>query len=320
MIKVDNLSLRYKNRILTNNININFEIGKIYCIFGESGSGKSSLLKAIAGVNDNYTGNIIINKSAKDDMFYIDSNNYFFKNNTVLDNIKILTDNQKEIDYYIKRYNLDKILNQKMKYCSLGEKKRVILVCMFLNKKKINLLDETLTNIDDNYLNIVFEDLKKLKEHSLIIIVTHFKDKVGEISDYVIDFESIDNVKIDGNDDNNVYEHTKIKGNILRINNQKYLNFVFLFLVTFFFFMSLFIGDRIIDQKQFFSNAIKDNDSICFNLKEYKNTNVNSILNRKYSIIFKDEFKIDDKTIDLSDTVIISNIYRNQKNDNNKNT
>ena len=308
MIKVDNLSLRYKNRILTNNININFEIEKIYCIFGESGSGKSSLLKAIAGVNDNYTGNIIINKSAKDDMFYIDSNNYFFKNNTVLDNIKILTDNQKEIDYYIKRYNLDKILNQKMKYCSLGEKKRVILVCMFLNKKKINLLDETLTNIDDNYLNIVFEDLKKLKEHSLIIIVTHFKDKVGEISDYVIDFESIDNVKIDGNDDNNVYEHTKIKGNILRINNQKYLNFVFLFLVTFFFFMSLFIGDRIIDQKQFFSNAIKDNDSICFNLKEYKNTNVNSILNRKYSIIFKDEFKIDDKTIDLSDTVIISNI------------
>ena len=50
MISIENLSKSYGSKIVLENINLNFEKGKVYGIVGENGAGKTTLFKCIAGL------------------------------------------------------------------------------------------------------------------------------------------------------------------------------------------------------------------------------------------------------------------------------
>jgi len=61
MIKIENLSISFENKIILNNVSFNIASGETLVVFGKNGSGKSVLLKAIAGLVQNYSGSIKIN-------------------------------------------------------------------------------------------------------------------------------------------------------------------------------------------------------------------------------------------------------------------
>jgi phospholipid/cholesterol/gamma-HCH transport system ATP-binding protein len=63
MIKVENLSISFENKIILNNVNLNIASGETLVVFGKNGSGKSVLLKAIAGLMKNYGGSIKIKET-----------------------------------------------------------------------------------------------------------------------------------------------------------------------------------------------------------------------------------------------------------------
>ena len=65
-IEVRNLQIKYDNHIVLDHQNYCFEIGKKYAIIGESGVGKSSMIKAMIGINDNYTGEILFDGISKE--------------------------------------------------------------------------------------------------------------------------------------------------------------------------------------------------------------------------------------------------------------
>ncbi|MFH0975217.1 MAG: ATP-binding cassette domain-containing protein [Spirochaetota bacterium] len=75
MITIENLSISFENRIIINNINMNIDSGKTLVVFGKNGSGKSVLLKAIAGLIRDYSGSIKINETDIKN-FYDDSGSF----------------------------------------------------------------------------------------------------------------------------------------------------------------------------------------------------------------------------------------------------
>ena len=65
LLKLENVSYRYsdalKDDYVFNNINYEFNEGKVYAIKGKSGSGKTTLLSLLSGLETNYEGNITYN-------------------------------------------------------------------------------------------------------------------------------------------------------------------------------------------------------------------------------------------------------------------
>ncbi len=60
MIELKNISLGYKNRVLLEDVNTTLTQGKLTALIGRNGTGKSTLLRAIAGLNPQYTGSILL--------------------------------------------------------------------------------------------------------------------------------------------------------------------------------------------------------------------------------------------------------------------
>ena len=60
VLEFNNVSKRYKNRIVLNNINLSFEAGKIYGLVGGNGAGKTTLIRMAAGLTFPSTGRISI--------------------------------------------------------------------------------------------------------------------------------------------------------------------------------------------------------------------------------------------------------------------
>ena len=63
MIQIENLFVQYDKQNILENISLELETGSVCAVIGPSGCGKSTLLNVLAGLNRNYTGNVLINKA-----------------------------------------------------------------------------------------------------------------------------------------------------------------------------------------------------------------------------------------------------------------
>ena len=107
----------YGNKVILSNINLSFNIGNSYFIFGKSGIGKSSLLECISGRNHEYSGNILINDiDIKDynlekssDTIGLSSQNDLLINSSIKDNITFFNPNleNNEINNILSESNID---------------------------------------------------------------------------------------------------------------------------------------------------------------------------------------------------------------------
>ncbi|MEY4280898.1 MAG: hypothetical protein RLZ39_310, partial [Bacteroidota bacterium] len=100
MISVSNLSLRYGQRVLFEDVNVKFTEGNCYGIIGANGAGKSTFMKILSGEIEPSTGRVEISKDQR--MSVLKQNHFEFDNFTVLDTVimgnKILSDLMKEKD------------------------------------------------------------------------------------------------------------------------------------------------------------------------------------------------------------------------------
>ena len=111
----------YGNKVILSNINLSFNIGNSYFIFGKSGIGKSSLLECISGRNHEYSGSILINDiDIKDynlekssDTIGLSSQNDLLINSSIKDNITFNPNlENNEINNILSESNIDFIKRQ----------------------------------------------------------------------------------------------------------------------------------------------------------------------------------------------------------------
>ena len=198
MVEIKNYSKSIKSRPILNNVSYNFEYGKIYGIYGHNGSGKTMLLRAIAGLLVPDSGSVVIDgKVLHKDMSFPPSIGIVIENMNLLpqynafDNLKILgkikkTATDEDIKTALERVGLKSDL--KVKKFSLGMKQRLNIAQAVFEKQKIILLDEPTNALDNDGVQLIYKLLKEEKERgALVVITTHHKEDLEEICDVVLE-------------------------------------------------------------------------------------------------------------------------------------
>ena len=180
-----------------NNLSINLKKNNIYGIYGESGSGKSSLLNLLSGFIKPNKGKVFVNN--KNCNFYDLTKKfkigYAPQMATILDENIIInttlkfsnTNKQiKELKEYLKIFNLKKFVNKKyfenknissIKNMSGGEKQRIGFLRAVINEPDLILLDEPTSSLDKKNEKVIFNYLLSIKKNKIIVIASHKKDQ-----------------------------------------------------------------------------------------------------------------------------------------------
>lgn len=201
-IKLENISKRFKNENVLNGISYSFESGKIYSIVGRNGSGKSVLLKIIAGLYLQDKGNVLFdNKNYNmineipDNLGIVIEQPSFINDLTGLENLKLLASirnvaTERDIVESLEIVNLKDDMNKKYSKYSLGMRQKLSIAQAIMEQQKVILLDEPFNGIDRQSVVSIKEYLKKAKnEDKLIIITTHIMDDVVDLSDVMLYIE-----------------------------------------------------------------------------------------------------------------------------------
>ncbi len=175
MIELKNIKKKYE-RIIFDDFNLTIQEDRITCILGESGVGKTTLLKMIAGLTD-YSGTITgVKKIA-----YIFQEDRLIPSLTVYQNLKLVCPNvsDEKIDEMLDHL---KILDKKNTYplkLSGGESKRVSIARAFLYDGEIILMDEAFSSLDLSLkLNLIDFFIGLWKQNpKTVLFVTHDVDE-----------------------------------------------------------------------------------------------------------------------------------------------
>lgn len=192
-MKLNNISKEYQNKnnkvLALDHVNLDINENGLTIILGPSGSGKTTLLNIIAQVDTDYSGQIIDPLSIS----YLTQKIELFDSLSVVDNIKLLCSDITKVNEYLHRFNLTSIKHKKIKKCSQGQKRRVQVLCAYLNDKQMLVLDEPTSALDhDNAINIM-EMLKDIAHEKPVIMITHDIALANAYADRLIE---IDNGKI----------------------------------------------------------------------------------------------------------------------------
>lgn len=205
MLKIDNMSLAYGDNIVLNNINLALEKGESACLIGPSGSGKSSLLRAIAGFEQVRSGEVSIDgarvstteftvppEQRKVGMLFQDL--ALFPHLTVQQNIAFglaglsKAEADKKIASLLELVGLSDFAGRYSHQLSGGQQQRVALARALAPEPDLLLLDEPFSSLDSELRQELVADVFRiLKEKNITtLMVTHdqveafsWADKLG---------------------------------------------------------------------------------------------------------------------------------------------
>lgn len=236
LITLENITKSYSEKILVNNISLGINEGDKIGLIGVNGTGKSTLLKIIAGVEETDSGNIT--KPNKVRIEYLPQNPYYDESATVLEQVfkgtssemKLLCDYQKVLDKLSLEYNdslnneliklQDKIdslklwdleseaktvltklgvnnFNQKVAELSGGQRKRISLASALITPCELLILDEPTNHLDNDTINWLEEYLNN-KNISLLMI-THDRYFLDRVTNRIIELDRGKLFSYDGN-------------------------------------------------------------------------------------------------------------------------
>ena len=184
MILVKDLSIERSNKKIFENVNLSLGSGKIILLKGKNGSGKTTLLKALVNLIEPSSGAIYWKgKLLKKNLYnffnhvtYIADRTSSLSKLSVQENIKIWKKiflsniSNSQVENILKTLKLDIYLDQKVNSLSFGETKKLEFLRLIIENKKIWILDEPLSNLDNESIDVIaqtFEDHRS-KEGSII--------------------------------------------------------------------------------------------------------------------------------------------------------
>jgi ABC-2 type transport system ATP-binding protein len=195
-VTITNLTKKLKNKMILDDITFQFKPGTIYGLCGRNGSGKTMLLRSIAGLVYPTNGTITVDgKIMHKDISFPPSVGVIIENSSLLPqydaftNLKILskikktaTDN--DIKESIKKVGLDPDNKLKVNKYSLGMKQRLSIAQAIFEKPSLLLLDEPTNALDEESVDLVRKILFEFRDiGATIIIASHNKDDLKILTD-----------------------------------------------------------------------------------------------------------------------------------------
>ncbi|MGE9858025.1 ATP-binding cassette domain-containing protein [Limosilactobacillus reuteri] len=186
-IRFNDLSFNFDQQPILKNITAEFTAGKIHLLTGVSGSGKSTILKLIAGLLPKYGGEIVagavdVPTDAQIGMVFQDPLMQFALDTPrhelefTLENCQVPTDKIPErVKKALRFGKVDDLANRLITTLSGGQQQRVALAAATAMQPNVLLLDEPFANIDEENRQLILKQLVRLNSdyHTTIIITDH---------------------------------------------------------------------------------------------------------------------------------------------------
>ncbi len=200
-IRLQDLTKQYRHTTAVNNLNLEINSGEFLVVLGSSGSGKSTTLNMLAGLEAPTSGYIFFNEHivnqtppGKRDIALVFQSYALYPHMKVYDNIAFPLKIRKEKDIHQKvietanMLGLSALLQKYPKELSGGEKQRVALARALVRKPQVFLMDEPLSNLDAPLRLSARGELKRLQRKSNIttIYVTHDQTEALTLGDRIV--------------------------------------------------------------------------------------------------------------------------------------
>ena len=199
MIQLQNVTKRIKENTVLDNVSYTFKSGFVYGLYGQNGSGKTMLLRAISGLINLDSGSIFIDGEKLHDKIEFPPETGIVienmellpecsakRNLQMLAKIKNIAD-EKDISFSLERVGLDPDSDKKVKKFSLGMKQRLNIAQAIFENQKIILLDEPTNALDEDAVQLIYKIIREEKSRgATIIVATHHKDDLKEVCDVIL--------------------------------------------------------------------------------------------------------------------------------------
>lgn len=198
MISLKNVTLPYGVK----NITAELPQGKLIGIMGANGAGKSSLLKAMAGIVPITSGEICIKnckiaeiskQAISKQLAYLAQNINVHWDLSVYDVIALglpfalkPKQEQQKVAQVAQQFNVSEFLNQPFKHLSGGEQARVHLARCCIKETPIILADEPIASLDPYYQIEIMTQLKALTPKQTCVVVIHHLDLAYRFCDEIL--------------------------------------------------------------------------------------------------------------------------------------
>lgn len=207
MYKLNNVTKKYRNQIILDEVSFDFPERGLVCLMGESGTGKSTLLNLLAGLDNDYQGTINFEQQdlsllsenelthyRKDYIGLVFQDYQLLEGYTALENVlmvgqlhRIKRVETRAIEL-LEKVDLGEQVNQKIEQLSGGQKQRVAIARALLNDPKVILADEPTGALDRKTANDIMRVIQEVAKERLVILITH-DPKICEFADEVITIE-----------------------------------------------------------------------------------------------------------------------------------
>ncbi len=219
LLQAENISKRYGDKLLFENININISQGQKISLVAKNGTGKTSLLNIITGVDSSETGSISTKRDLK--ITYLPQEvllnpeksvikAVFFQEDPIINAVRdynnaINSENNENINSAIDKMDMlnawdyeakvKQILgkleitdfNKKIKYLSGGQKKRVALAGTLISNPQLLILDEPTNHLDLNMIEWLEEYLSK--SDITLFMVTHDRYFIDNVCNQILELD-----------------------------------------------------------------------------------------------------------------------------------
>ncbi|WP_281196240.1 ATP-binding cassette domain-containing protein, partial [Erysipelothrix rhusiopathiae] len=186
MIKIRNISKRFKNLEIFEDVSLELPKGKIVGLIGENGSGKSVLMKMLCGYSKPTSGSINVygetlgvNRDFPSSVGVLINDSHFIKNYTGMENLEYLIDIRKQTDKtflneLIQTFDMERNIHKRYKSYSLGMKQKLRIIQAFMEQPNLVLLDEPFNALDKRSTMVLVDLIKRyINEDRIIIFTSH---------------------------------------------------------------------------------------------------------------------------------------------------
>lgn len=197
MLSIKNLNLKFtKEFYALENINLDVEAGESVAFVGEQNSGKTTLLRVIAKLEEFDSGEVYINKISlkkidfKNDLSvgYVPYCPVFLENKTVYENFKYIlhkkgfkpAEAEKMINNAIIDFSLERIRDEKVRNIRKEDKYVLSLIRLTFRPLDLLLVDNIFDEISDVYVDAILSLIKRLKTQNTTLILACTRPEIAE--------------------------------------------------------------------------------------------------------------------------------------------
>ncbi|WP_281197661.1 ATP-binding cassette domain-containing protein [Erysipelothrix rhusiopathiae] len=199
MIKIRNISKRFKNLEIFEDVSLELPKGKIVGLIGENGSGKSVLMKMLCGYSKPTSGSINVygetlgvNRDFPSSVGVLINDSHFIKNYTGMENLEYLINIRKQTDKtflneLIRIFDMERNIYKRYKSYSLGMKQKLRIIQAFMEQPNLVLLDEPFNALDKRSTMVLVDLIKRyINEDRIIIFTSHEYQHIEQLADTVL--------------------------------------------------------------------------------------------------------------------------------------